>query len=429
MLDGVAAGGSDIFGDTPAGGVLVGQICRCGATAAPDQRKICPVSGSRSGESCPVCSEWRFHGNTSELSRAFRAAVDPGRASCVRFVPNGDIAETSPRARASSATLVRRSSDPAPRPDLPGRRARRRTRENASPVCGSRSMIRQASGSPAVTTSGIARIARIARSARRATPRRRTVVTVVAATPPESGFEPEIRTAAGVLRGRMEAGLAVFRGIPYAEPPVGALRFAAPKAVSAWTGVRPAYSFGPQPPQPAVRDGRVRAGNLERRLAHAQRLVARCRSRRRAAGAGLDPGRRLCDRRVQLPRVRRRPAGERRRRRGDAQLPARCRGFRADRRRSRQSGAARPGRRAAVGAREHPGLRRRPGPGDDLRRVGRWWIGRRAAGHAAGVRALSPGGRAERSRTVLLAGTRPRHRRRPGRRTGLAADGGRPVGR
>jgi len=76
-------------------------------------------------------------------------------------------------------------------------------------------------------------------------------VTVTAATSPESGFEPEIRTAAGVLRGRVEAGLAIFRGISYAEPPVGALRFAAPREVSAWAGVRPAYSFGPQPPQPA----------------------------------------------------------------------------------------------------------------------------------------------------------------------------------
>ena len=94
-------------------------------------------------------------------------------------------------------------------------------------------------------------LANIAHTAGRATFRRRTVVTVIAATSPESGFEPEIRTAAGVLRGRVEAGLAVFRGISYAEPPVGALRFAAPREVSAWAGVRPAYSFGPQPPQPA----------------------------------------------------------------------------------------------------------------------------------------------------------------------------------
>ena len=40
--------------------------------------------------------------------------------------------------------------------------------------------------------------------------------------------EPEVRTAAGALRGRLEAGVAVFRGIPFAEPPVGG--FAAPRA-------------------------------------------------------------------------------------------------------------------------------------------------------------------------------------------------------
>ena len=65
-------------------------------------------------------------------------------------------------------------------------------------------------------------------------------MTVIAATSPESGFEPEVRTAAGVLRGSREAGLAVFRGIPYAEPPVGALRFAAPRPVRGWAGVRAA---------------------------------------------------------------------------------------------------------------------------------------------------------------------------------------------
>ncbi|GII80059.1 carboxylic ester hydrolase [Sphaerisporangium rufum] len=60
---------------------------------------------------------------------------------------------------------------------------------------------------------------------------------------------PEVRTAAGVLRGRREAGLAVFRGIPFAEPPVGALRFAAPQPVRGWEGVRPAVAPGPPPPQ------------------------------------------------------------------------------------------------------------------------------------------------------------------------------------
>ncbi|MEU5432066.1 carboxylesterase family protein [Streptomyces sp. NPDC020719] len=64
-----------------------------------------------------------------------------------------------------------------------------------------------------------------------------------------TGSEPEARTAAGVLRGRVEQGVAVFRGIPFAEPPVDALRFAAPQPVRGWDGVRPAVSYGPPPPQ------------------------------------------------------------------------------------------------------------------------------------------------------------------------------------
>ncbi|MEV6987601.1 carboxylesterase family protein, partial [Sphaerisporangium sp. NPDC051017] len=55
----------------------------------------------------------------------------------------------------------------------------------------------------------------------------REVAVTASSKPSES--EPEVRTAAGVLRGGREAGLAVFRGIPFAEPPVGALRFAAPQ--------------------------------------------------------------------------------------------------------------------------------------------------------------------------------------------------------
>ncbi|WP_371544616.1 carboxylesterase family protein [Streptomyces sp. NBC_00554] len=68
---------------------------------------------------------------------------------------------------------------------------------------------------------------------------------------PEPSTSPslEVRTAAGVLRGSREAGLAVFRGIPFAEPPVGAHRFAAPQPLRGWDGVRDAVSYGPPPPQ------------------------------------------------------------------------------------------------------------------------------------------------------------------------------------
>jgi para-nitrobenzyl esterase len=46
--------------------------------------------------------------------------------------------------------------------------------------------------------------------------------------------------------------VAVFRGIPFAEPPVGGLRFAAPRPVRPLDGVREAASYGPPPPQAAA---------------------------------------------------------------------------------------------------------------------------------------------------------------------------------
>ena len=63
--------------------------------------------------------------------------------------------------------------------------------------------------------------------------------------------EPVVRTAAGQVRGRAENGVAVFRGIPFAQPPVGHLRFAAPRPARPWDGVREAAMFGPPPPQSA----------------------------------------------------------------------------------------------------------------------------------------------------------------------------------
>jgi para-nitrobenzyl esterase len=62
---------------------------------------------------------------------------------------------------------------------------------------------------------------------------------------------PEARTAAGRVRGRHEDGLAVFLGIPFAQPPAGPGRFAAPRPPARWDGVRDALSFGSPPPQSA----------------------------------------------------------------------------------------------------------------------------------------------------------------------------------
>ncbi|MFF8989133.1 carboxylesterase/lipase family protein [Streptomyces sp. NPDC014983] len=61
---------------------------------------------------------------------------------------------------------------------------------------------------------------------------------------------PVVRTPHGAVRGRYERGAAVFRGIPYAAPPVGSRRFRPPEPPEPWDGVRDAAEFGPTAPKP-----------------------------------------------------------------------------------------------------------------------------------------------------------------------------------
>lgn len=60
---------------------------------------------------------------------------------------------------------------------------------------------------------------------------------------------PQAKTSCGVLEGTYESGIKVFRGVPFAQPPVGELRWKAPQPVKSWTGVRAAKHFGPNPMQ------------------------------------------------------------------------------------------------------------------------------------------------------------------------------------
>jgi para-nitrobenzyl esterase len=64
-----------------------------------------------------------------------------------------------------------------------------------------------------------------------------------------SSKSPLVRTTYGSVEGTVEPGLLVFRGIPYAAPPVGKLRWRPPVAPSPWKSVRPARSFAPICPQ------------------------------------------------------------------------------------------------------------------------------------------------------------------------------------
>jgi para-nitrobenzyl esterase len=60
----------------------------------------------------------------------------------------------------------------------------------------------------------------------------------------EEGRLAGVATADGVVR--------AFKGVPYALPPVGALRWRPPQPVAAWDGVRRADSYGPVAPQPPI---------------------------------------------------------------------------------------------------------------------------------------------------------------------------------
>ncbi|WP_052962695.1 carboxylesterase/lipase family protein [Pseudomonas fluorescens] len=52
------------------------------------------------------------------------------------------------------------------------------------------------------------------------------------------------KTVAGVVKGQDVDGVISFKGIPYAKPPVGELRWRAPQPVAAWKGERPATTLG-----------------------------------------------------------------------------------------------------------------------------------------------------------------------------------------
>jgi para-nitrobenzyl esterase len=64
-------------------------------------------------------------------------------------------------------------------------------------------------------------------------------------------MQPIVETPLGPVRGREAGGVRRFLGVPYAAPPVGALRFAPPAPHAGWTEPREAAAFGAAPLQPA----------------------------------------------------------------------------------------------------------------------------------------------------------------------------------
>ncbi len=64
-----------------------------------------------------------------------------------------------------------------------------------------------------------------------------------------------VRIDSGPLEGELAGDVVRFKGIPFAAPPVGPLRWRAPQPVAGWTASRPATTFGNACLQPAPREG------------------------------------------------------------------------------------------------------------------------------------------------------------------------------
>ncbi len=65
---------------------------------------------------------------------------------------------------------------------------------------------------------------------------------------PAFAAQDHVKTASGILEGTgpQASGVREFKGVPFAQPPVGNLRWTAPQPVAAWKGVRQAKEFGPR---------------------------------------------------------------------------------------------------------------------------------------------------------------------------------------
>ena len=73
-----------------------------------------------------------------------------------------------------------------------------------------------------------------------------TLVLVAMLCGTEAVTAQQVRTEAGTVEGSAspDGKVQIFRGIPYAAPPVGKLRWKEPQPVAKWEGVRKATEFG-----------------------------------------------------------------------------------------------------------------------------------------------------------------------------------------
>jgi para-nitrobenzyl esterase len=75
--------------------------------------------------------------------------------------------------------------------------------------------------------------------------------------PTTNASDPIVTTPAGTLQGRGDGALHVFKGIPYAVPPIGPARWKPPALLPAWSGIRQATDFGAACIQPSRRTSSI----------------------------------------------------------------------------------------------------------------------------------------------------------------------------
>jgi para-nitrobenzyl esterase len=89
-----------------------------------------------------------------------------------------------------------------------------------------------------------------------------TLAALALGAAPAAAAPVKAKIDAGALVGSSENGVNVFKGIPFAQPPVGPLRWAPPAMPAKWTGERDATKFQLPCPQPINADGRPNGGGV-----------------------------------------------------------------------------------------------------------------------------------------------------------------------
>ncbi|HEY5758281.1 MAG TPA: carboxylesterase family protein [Steroidobacter sp.] len=80
--------------------------------------------------------------------------------------------------------------------------------------------------------------------------------------PAAADQDPVVRAPAGAVKGVADGSVSVFKGLPYAQPPVGDARWKPPVEMPTWNGVRDATKFGAACMQPKARNGSIYAWDL-----------------------------------------------------------------------------------------------------------------------------------------------------------------------